>query len=488
MNFNEIANAAVLKGPYSDDWASLSAYTPPGWLRDAKLGIFIHWGVYCVPAYAHEWYPRNMYIQGGHEFEHHVKTYGAHKDFGFKDFIPLFTADKFEPEAWAEAIAGSGAKYVVQVAEHHDGFQMYKSALSRWNAGEMGPRRDVLAEVLGECEKRGVHRAVSSHRAEHWWFLSHGREFESDIPNDPGRDDIYWPSMPEAPNNDIYSKPVPSQEFIGDWFARCVELTELAKPRMVYFDWWVKHSAFKPMLRRFTAYYYNRAAQWGFEPAVAFKDDALPFGCGIPEMERGGFADAKPYLWQSCTSTARNSWCYTEQNVYKPTAEIVQNLIDVVSKNGVLLLNIGPKADGTFPKEDEKILRELGDWLRVNGEAIYGASPWKTAMEGSVNVKGGGFSEGEMGYTSEDIRFTVNKGKIYASVMRCPDDGKVTVKSLAGLNDEGTWHAFGGVIQNVRLLGFEDKPLSWKVDGKGLHVAVSGAESSLPVVLEVTTG
>ena len=487
MDFAKTAGAAIENGPYADDWASLSAYTPPAWLRGAKLGIFIHWGVYSVPAYAHEWYPRNMYIRGRHEFEHHVKTYGPHKNFGYRDFIPMFKAEKFDPGAWADAFSGAGARYVVPVAEHHDGFQMYKSALSRWNAFEMGPERDVLGELLAACDKRGLTRCASSHRAEHWWFLSHGREFESDLPENPDRDDLYWPSMPEAPNNDIYSKPTPTADYVNDWFARCVELVENYRPRMVYFDWWVKHSAFKPLLRRFTAYYYNRAAEWGFEAAVAFKDDAMPLPCGITETERGSHAEAKPFLWQSCTSTARNSWCHTEQNDYKSPAEIIRNLIDVVSKNGVLLLNVGPKADGTLPEQDAKILSELGKWLKVNGDAVYGSAPWKTATEGPTNVKGGGFSENDLAYTPEDIRFTVNRGRIYATVMACPGDGKVTVKSLAGVNKDG-WHPFGGVIEKVRLLGFEDRPLTWKVDAEGLHAAFAGVRSEAPVVLEVTTG
>ncbi|MDR1670038.1 MAG: alpha-L-fucosidase [Oscillospiraceae bacterium] len=486
MDHLKILDSAIADGPYADDWASLAAFTPPAWLRAAKLGIFIHWGVYSVPAYAHEWYPRNMYIQGSHEFEHHVKTYGAHKQFGYRDFIPMFTAEKFDPGAWAELFREAGARYVVPVAEHHDGFQMYRSALSRWNAFEMGPGRDTLGELLAECDKRGLTRCLSSHRAEHWWFLGHGRQFDSGI-GEPERGDLYWPSMPEAKLQDIYGEPAPSEEFITDWLRRCVELVENYRPRLVYFDWWVKHSAFKPSLRRFIAYYYNRAAQWGFAPAVAFKDDALPLTCGVPDMERGGWRDAKPFLWQACTSTARNSWCYTEQNVYKTPAEVVQNLIDVVSKNGVLLLNVGPKADGTVPEQDETILRTLGRWLKTNGEAVYGASPWRTSSEGVTSNDGGGFSEKELDYTHEDIRFTIKNGKIYAAVMRCPPDGRVTVRSLGGLREDGN-HNFGGVITGVRLLGFEDSPLTWRVDGEGLRAEFRGVKSDLPVVLEVTTG
>jgi alpha-L-fucosidase len=488
MDYTKTAGAVIAAGPFADDWASLASFKPPAWLREGKFGVFIHWGVYSVPAYAHEWYPRNMYIQGGHEFEHHVKTYGAHKQFGYKDFIPLFKAEKFDPEAWAEAFAAAGARYVVPVAEHHDGFQMYKSTLSRWNAVEMGPKRDVLPQLLAACERRGLVRGLSSHRAEHWWFFGNGRQFESDVPQNPGKDDLYWPSMPEAPHQDINSKPYPSDAFIADWFNRCAELVETQRPRMIYFDWWVKHRVFKPTLRRFTAYYYNRAAQWGFEPAVAFKDDGLPFLCGIPDQERGGFAEAKPFLWQACTSTARNSWCHTEQNDYKTSAEIIQNLADVVSKNGCLLLNVGPKANGELTEQDQAILREVGKWLGVNGGAIYGASPWKVPMEGGVNVSGKGFSEGVMGYTASDIRFTVRENKVYAVIMQCPEDGKVTVKSLGGCNEDGTWHAYGGLIEKVKLLGFEDRPLTWSVDSKGLHAAFEGVKSQVPIVLEVTVG
>ena len=187
----------IKNGKYQDTWESLSQYRIPEWYKDTKLGIFIHWGVYSVPAFGSEWYSRNMYIQGSPEYKHHIETYGPHKDFGYKDFIPMFKAEKFDPEAWADLFQQAGAKYVVPVAEHHDGFQMYKSELSHWNAYEMGPKRDVLGELETAFEKRGMITGASSHRVEHWFFMGHGKQFESDMNGPMERGDFYWPAMEE---------------------------------------------------------------------------------------------------------------------------------------------------------------------------------------------------------------------------------------------------------------------------------------------------
>ena len=174
-------DAVIAKGPFQDTWESLSAYQVPAWYKAAKFGIFIHWGLFSVPAYANEWYTRSMYIQGTREFEHHVKTYGPQKDFGLKDFIPMLRAEKFDPDEWTTLFRESGAQYVVPVAEHHDGFQMYKSNISHWNAYEMGPHRDILGELKNSIEQQGLSFGASSHRIEHWWFLGNGKDFESDI-------------------------------------------------------------------------------------------------------------------------------------------------------------------------------------------------------------------------------------------------------------------------------------------------------------------
>lgn len=180
----------IENGVYKDDWDSLAKHETPKWFRDGKFGIFIHWGIYSVPAFANEWYPRNMYIQGSQEFEHQIKTYGEHKDFGCKDFIPMFRAEKFDAKEWVSLFQKAGAKYMIPVAEHHDGFQMYKSDISHWNAYEMGPKRDVLGELAEAAHEKGIVTGASTHRIEHWFFMGHGREFESDITDEEKEGDF----------------------------------------------------------------------------------------------------------------------------------------------------------------------------------------------------------------------------------------------------------------------------------------------------------
>ena len=191
------------EGPFLPEWDSLAEFQVPDWFRNAKFGIFIHWGLYSIPAHGNEWYSRNMYIKGGEEWEYHRKVYGDQKDFGYKDFIPLFKAEKFDPAQWAQIIKESGARYVIPVAEHHDGFQMYKSRISKFNAYDMGPHRDILGELKQEFEKQGLRFGTSSHRAEHWFFMSHGREFDSDICEPMKRGDFYWPARPEPDHMDL---------------------------------------------------------------------------------------------------------------------------------------------------------------------------------------------------------------------------------------------------------------------------------------------
>lgn len=470
------------KGRFKPTWDSLSQYRVPRWYEDIKFGIFIHWGVYSVPAYSSEWYPRGMYIKGTSEYEHHLKTYGEHKNFGYKDFIPMFKAEKFNPEEWAQLFKDAGAQYVLPVGEHHDGFQMYDSDISEWNAAKKGPMRNVLGELYEEFDKKGLVRGVSSHRVEHWFFMGHGKEFDSDIKEPLKREDLYWPGMEEPDHQDLFS-PEPSEEFLNDWLVRCCEIVDRYQPSIIYFDWWIQHSAVKPYLKKFAAYYYNRADEWGKEVVINYKHDAFQFGCAVVDVERGQFADTKPYIWQTDTSVAKNSWCYTKDNNYKTSTQIIRSLVDIVSKNGRLLLNIGPKADGTIPEEDKNILLEIGDWLKVNGEAIYNAKLWRKSGEGSVNVTEGQFADNEGApYTKDDIRFTVKGNCIYAICLNMQGENKITVKSLSEA-DASHKPNFHGIVKNVEALGCNN--CKWSRDEYGLHITTDLIETDKPVVFKI---
>lgn len=466
-------------GPFSASWDSLENYQIPKWYEDAKFGIFIHWGVYSVPAFGNEWYPRNMYIKGSKEYEYHIENYGPHNEFGYKDFIPMFKAEKFNPEEWAELFKKSGARYVVPVAEHHDGFQMYDSSLSRWNAAQMGPKRDIIGELADAVRQQGMVFGVSSHRAEHWWFMGEGMNFDSDV-RDPKYADFYGPAVNPRPR-DNYMDNTPDQEFLEDWLARTCELIDKYQPQILWFDWWIMNLAFKPYLKKLAAYYYNKAAEWGKGVAINYKFDAFPVGTAVLDIERGQLSGIRPMLWQTDTSVSKNSWGYIKDHDYKEANDIICDLIDIVSKNGVLLLNIGPKADGTIPEKEQEILLEIGKWLEVNGEAIYGTRPWKIFGEGPTEVSEGAFTDTKRdSFTSEDIRFTTKNGILYAIVLKFPENRIVNIKSL-GKGSEYSPER----VNSIKLLGDNGK-IQWNWTEEGLLINIAECDyRESPIVFAI---
>lgn len=477
LSFKEIQEIAH-KGPFQPNWDSLSKHQVPTWFKELKFGIFIHWGLYSIPAFNNEWYSRNMYIQGSPEFEHHISTYGPHKNFGYKDFIPLFKATKFDAKEWVRLFKKAGAKYIFPVAEHHDGFQMYKSQLSKFNVFDMGPKRDVLMELKIASEKENLVFCASSHRAEHFFFFGHGNDFDSDVQSNKERDQFYWPAQPEQDHFDKFSQPYPDDEFLVDWLMRTVELVENYQPKIIYFDWWIQHEAFKPYLKLFAAYYYNRSLEWGFDASIAYKHDAMVYGSGIIDVEKGKFSVPPTQYWQSDTSVAHNSWCYTNNLEYKQPRDIIYDLIEIVSKNGNLLLNIGPTGDGSIPEQDQKIILEIGKWLDINGEAIFSTHPWKKCQEGPTKIKEGKFNEEINTYSSEDIRFTTKGDAIYAFIMQ-PKTSMIKIKSFREFG------VFEGIIRNVEILG-QDQEISWNTNKEALAIENPIVDNEYPIVVKIS--
>jgi alpha-L-fucosidase len=472
---------AAAAGPFAPTWESLARFTVPDWYQDAKFGIFIHWGVYSVPAFGNEWYPRNMYKKDEKEFAHHVTTYGPQSRFGYKDFIPRFTADRFDPKAWAALFKEAGARYVVPVAEHHDGFAMYDSDLTRWSAARMGPKRDVIGELASAVRAEGLVFGLSSHRVEHWWFFDQGRTFDSDV-RDPALADFYGPAVDQKTSE--AGKTPPDRAFLEDWLARCAELVDKYRPQLVWFDWWIAQAAVHPYLQKFAAFYYNRGVEWNTGGvAINYKKhggESFPDTAGVLDVERGQLAGMRRLFWQTDTSVSKNSWGYIQNHDYKTADSIVDDLVDIVSKNGALLLNIGPRPDGTIPEPEERLLREIGRWLSVNGEAIYGTRPWTTFGEGPTAVVEGPFADTKRAaFTEADIRFTTRGDTLYAIALAWPGSGVVRITSLAAGSP-----AVSREVAAVDVLGAPGQA-RWTRDAKGLHVTVGRAPAAAPPAVAV---
>jgi Alpha-L-fucosidase len=450
-------------GPFRPDWASLKAYRSPAWYDDAKFGIFIHWGVYSVPAFGSEWYSRLMYQQGTKEFAHHVATYRPQSRFGYKDFVPMFKAEHFDADAWAALFKEAGARYVVPVAEHHDGFAMYDSKLSDWTAVKKGPKRDVIGLLAKAIRGQGMHFGISSHRAEHDWFFDGGRHFDSDV-NDPANAELYGPAVDHLSKHDEILADdwtYVSQAWLDDWLARTAEIIDDYHPDLIYFDWWIGHPTFRNTLPTLLSYYYNDGAKRD-GVVVNYKLGDLPEGAGTLDIERGQLTGIHDTHWQTDTSISNDSWGYVEHDTYKSPTFIIHLLVDVVSKNGNLMLNIGPRADGTIPQGAQDTLRSIGRWLKTNGEAIYGSQPWRVYGEGPTEVVGGTFQDTKTKpYTAEDFRFTTGNGKLYAIELAWPVGGKATVHALK-LADK---------VSRVELLA-DGRNVPFTQDASGLHLTL----------------
>ena len=465
-----------VKPVYEANWESIKKnYKDPTWFNKKKFGIFIHWGAYSVHEYSSEWYPRKMYMdtatfsaqlkpekKGPSDvYTHHKANWGDQKEFGYKDFIPMFKGEKFDANEWIDLFKKSGAKYVIPVAEHHDGFAMYKSNITRWNSVDMGPKRDILGELFKAGRQKGMIMGASSHFAFNWSFFNKKDHFDT---TDPAYADLY------STKGKNLNEPV-SKEFKELWWARTKDIIDNYQPDIMWFDFYLDIPDFADQRPKLAAYYYNKGIEWGKEVVLQdknFSHEAFPEGTVIYDLERGKLPGIRKLPWQTDTSIGKNSWSYVSNWQSKTANQIVDDLVDIVSKNGNLLLNVGPKSDGTIPEDQKEILLQIGDWLAINGEAIYDTTYWKTFGEGPTEVKKGHHSEGNnKDLSSKDIRFTTKDNKLYAIVLDWPKDGVVIIESLA----KGATYAKDINITSAKVLGSTEE-IKWSQDNNGLMVTM----------------
>ena len=407
---------------YEAEWASLKQHETPKWLQDGKFGIYTHWGPYAVHAYGSNttWYSFSLYIDPeGEARQHFEKTFGKlTPDFGYKDLIPKFTAEKFDADEWAELFQKAGARFAGPVAEHHDGFAMWDTKFSEWNAARMGPKRDVVGELEKAVKKRGMKYVTAFHHAANWFFFPvHNKAYDTGDPKNSGLYGQYH--LPGEKRN---------QAFIDEWYGKIIEVIDTYSPDFIWFDFALDEMP-EGYIKDFLAYYYNHAAKKNKDVVVTYKGHDLIPGTAVRDLELGQEPNLTYNDWITDSSVDdRGAWGYAEDLIFKSPNRLIDNLVDRVSKNGYLLLNVGPKPDGTIPEGAKEVLLEMGAWLDVNGEAIYGTTPWFVAHEGPTNLGEAsaiGFNESNVEYTSKDVRFTVKDDALYATFLAWPGERAV---------------------------------------------------------------
>jgi alpha-L-fucosidase len=469
---------------YEPTWNSLGRHAIPEWFKDAKFGIYTHWGGYSVPAKGPNgsWYPHNMYKKGTEQYEYHVANYGDPSEFGYKDIIGLFKAEKFDADEWAELFKKSGARFAGPVAEHHDGFSMWNSKLTTWDAFDKGPKRDVVGELEKAIKKRGMKYITTFHHATHWAYYAHWiKEFDC---SNPEYSDLYGPmhdqdaDWPEwyniSPDDLAFMQEKPSKEFLDLWFNKLKEVIDKHSPDLIWFDGSLDrmHEMYE---KRFFAYCFNEAEKEGKEVEVLFKGWDVPPNVAINDLELGREQDITRHIWITDTSVDdMGAWSYANEAGYKSVNTLVDNLVDRVSKNGLLLLNVGPKADGTIPEVAKERLLGIGKWLEVNGEAIYGTRAWMIYGEGPSDFEeeGGAYTEFDdednSPYTGEDIRFTVKDNTLYAIFLDWPGD-EAEIYSLRRFEEELSIHWEESDIKKISMLGVQGD-LDWAITEDALVI------------------
>lgn len=482
----------MMEGKFQPTWSSLENYQVPEWFRNAKFGIWAHWGPQCVEG-SGDWMARSMYMEGSSEYKHHVEHYGHPSEVGFKDIIPLFKAENWNPDKLVAFYKKIGAQYFFALGNHHDNFDLWDSKYQPWNSVNMGPKRDMLAEWERAARKYELPFGISFHADHAWTWYEPAQRYDRNgpkagIPYDgtltkadgkgkwwEGYDpqDLYAQNHPLSrgswADGMIHSQwawgngaCLPTQEYCTNFYNRTIDAINRYNPDLIYFD--VTVVPFYPVSDaglKIAAHFYNHnmAAHKGKLEAVMLSKilDENQRKAIVWDVERGAPNQIIEQPWQSCSCIG--GWHYNtsiyENNWYKSAADIVKLLVDIVSKNGNLLLSVPLRADGTFDEKEEKILNEFGDWMAMNREAIYSTRPWEVFGEGpiaeaDIKINAQGFNEGAYSKaTAQEIRFTQTKKDLYATVLAWPMENRILIKSLA----EGS-KLFPGKISKVELLGY----------------------------------
>jgi len=459
-----LSSACTEQAPPSFDasWESLATHeAAPPWFRDAKFGIYAHWGVYSVPAYGDEWYPHWMHFTDRHEYRHHVETFGELDTFGYHDFVPMFTADKFDAESWARLFRASGARFAGIVAEHHDGFAMWDSAATPWNAVDKGPRRDVVGELAAAYRANGMRLVTTFHHARNLQRRDvENNSWDSHYP--------YFDGMPTTSTDPelryLYGN-VDEDIWLDDvWLKKVSEVIHQYQPDLIYFDSWLD-SIPEHYRQRVVAEYFNAASNWQKDVVVVRKQDDLPLAFSVDDLEKSRKQAIDPNPWMTDETISYGSWSYTEGLRLKSAAELVHVLADIVSKNGVLMLNVSPMANGEIPDDQQSVLKEIGQWLDQFGEAIYDTRPWISWGEGPTTQPEGHFDNHQafldVRYSGRDVRYTHSGDSVYAIFLGTPET-RVTLTTFANISDK---------VDSVTLLG-SSQPVTWSLDGEGLHLSL----------------
>ncbi len=448
---------------YQPTWESLAKHgSAPQWLDDAKLGIYFHWGPYSVPAYKTEWYPRCMHIKnhkkwGDSWFKYHLEHFGPLNEFGYHHFIPMFTGEHFDPEQWADLFQSAGAKFAGPVAQHHDGFAMWDSQLNPNNAQVEGPRRDITGELLTALRKRKMKTITTFHHSLTGQRQRAGKpKGKRNISYYP-YDKNFFTSSEDPKLRKLYGN-MPETEFNDYWLNLVQEVVDKYQPDLIWFDSWLDVIP-ENYRQRMAAHHFNAAASRNQDVALICKQQDMPDEMRVLDIEQGGLKEMPDRLWMTDITLSKSGWCYVQDQEYKPADLLIRNMVDVWSKRGVVLLNISPKADGIIIKQQRDVLKELGDWLNIYGEAIYGTRPHAIFGYGEAEIEDGHFGgqSATINYSAKDVRFTrsVDGKTIFVFLLGQPEAGApIVVRHLA----DGSGAELA--IENVSLLG-SDQGCQW---------------------------